>query len=175
MHNDLNFLTVALENNHEERQITIRCESMDQRDDMLMGIRNMVAVSSLMLSDDDLYDMNNDVHTAIAAADSYADADMNEEDMGNLYPDADNDPEMEEFAGPGSMYSGNIAMTNPMQAKLNEANRQKSKANSDAAPAKLVGNLTNPKRHPSISNQQMGFSGGGGGVAFEDNPLARKR
>ena len=60
MNNDLNFLTVALENNHEERQITCRFNSMDQRDDMLMGIRNMVAVSNLMMDDDGVYDIGKD-------------------------------------------------------------------------------------------------------------------
>ena len=37
--NDLTFCTVALESQFESRQISLMLESMEERDDLLMGIR----------------------------------------------------------------------------------------------------------------------------------------
>ena len=142
MNNDLNFLSMALENNHEQRQLTLRFGSTDVRDEMLMGIRNMVAVTTMNPGDDESLHLNG----TVSVGDSYANADLNDDTMGDLYPNQyDEDDDM---AGPGSMYGGSIGMTNPMAAK------------------KLA--LTSSHKHQVSLDTKMDGT-------FTDNPLAVRR
>jgi hypothetical protein len=39
MNNDLNFLTLALEDEYDSRRITMMFQSMEERDEIIMGIR----------------------------------------------------------------------------------------------------------------------------------------
>jgi hypothetical protein len=39
MNNDLTFLTILIDNQSETRQVSIMLESMEERDDLLMGFR----------------------------------------------------------------------------------------------------------------------------------------
>jgi hypothetical protein len=52
MNNDLTFLTLAIENDFEERRLTFMFESMETRDEVLMGIRYILSsvVDSVLYS-----------------------------------------------------------------------------------------------------------------------------
>ena len=49
MNNDLTFLTILVDNERETRQLSLMFENMEQRDDLLMGLRYFLYVFTCII------------------------------------------------------------------------------------------------------------------------------